>query len=55
MAEKGFAAVTSKEICESAGVNNAAVNYHFGSRDGLHRAVQMCIRDRVKSVAFSIS
>ena len=39
MAEKGFAAVTSKEICESAGVNTAAVNYHFGSKDALVQAV----------------
>lgn len=39
IAEKGFAAVTSKEICTSSGVNTAAVNYHFGSRDGLYLAV----------------
>lgn len=39
IAEKGFAAVTSKEICTAAGVNLAAVNYHFGSRDGLYLAV----------------
>ena len=30
IAEKGFAAVTSKEICTSSGVNTAAVNYHYG-------------------------
>lgn len=28
IAEKGFASVTSKEICRAAGVNLAAVNYH---------------------------
>lgn len=39
IAEKGFASVTSKEICQAAGVNLAAVNYHFGSRDGLYLAV----------------
>lgn len=29
IAEKGFASVTSKEICRAAGVNLAAVNYHL--------------------------
>ncbi|WP_422097562.1 TetR/AcrR family transcriptional regulator [Variovorax sp.] len=38
-AERGFAASTSKEICTRAGTNMAAVNYHFGGRDGLYEAV----------------
>lgn len=38
-AERGFADSTSKEICTRAGTNMAAVNYHFGSRDGLYEAV----------------
>jgi len=38
-ADKGYAGATSKEICERAGTNMAAVNYHFGSRDDLYRAV----------------
>ncbi|HEX7689561.1 MAG TPA: TetR family transcriptional regulator, partial [Burkholderiaceae bacterium] len=38
-AERGFAGMTSKEICERAQVNVAAVNYHFGSRDALYDAV----------------
>lgn len=38
-AEKGFARTTSKEICARAGVNLAAVNYHFGSRDALYDEV----------------
>jgi AcrR family transcriptional regulator len=35
----GFKAVTSKMICAKAQVNAAAVNYHFGNREGLYRAV----------------
>lgn len=38
-AERGYADATSKEICARAGTNAAAVNYHFGSRDGLYEAV----------------
>lgn len=39
IAEYGYAATTSKMICEKARTNTAAVNYHFGSRDGLYVAV----------------
>lgn len=38
-AAKGYARTTSKEICESAGTNIAAVNYHFGDKDGLYAEV----------------
>lgn len=38
-AERGYAEATSKEICLRAGVNAAAINYHFGSRDALYEAV----------------
>lgn len=39
IAQHGFEATTSKLICSTAQVNMAAVNYHFGSRDGLYLAV----------------
>jgi len=34
-AEHGFATVTVRDICNKAGANVAAVNYHFGGKDGL--------------------
>jgi TetR/AcrR family transcriptional regulator, regulator of cefoperazone and chloramphenicol sensitivity len=38
-AEKGFHAATIRDICESAGVNIAAVNYHFSSKEALYDKV----------------
>jgi TetR/AcrR family transcriptional regulator, regulator of cefoperazone and chloramphenicol sensitivity len=38
-ADRGFAKVTVRDICQKARANVAAVNYHFGGKDGLYRAV----------------
>jgi len=38
-AQRGYARTTSKEICKRAGANIAAVNYHFGGKEGLYAAV----------------
>jgi AcrR family transcriptional regulator len=35
-AERGYGQSTSKEICERAGMNSAAVNYHFGGFEALY-------------------
>jgi TetR/AcrR family transcriptional regulator len=36
--EKGFDGTTIREIAESAGVNHALINYHFGSKDALWKS-----------------
>ena len=37
--DRGVAAVSVRDITAAAGANIAAVNYHFGSKDGLLQAV----------------
>jgi AcrR family transcriptional regulator len=38
-AQYGYRAATVRQICEKAGANIAAVNYHFGDKEGLYLAV----------------
>jgi AcrR family transcriptional regulator len=38
-AERGYQAATTRQICEKAGANIAAINYHFGDKEGLYMAV----------------
>ena len=49
-AQKGFERTTAKEICERAGTNTAAVNYHFGGIEALYAAVMEEARNRIFSV-----
>jgi AcrR family transcriptional regulator len=49
-AERGYVYATSKEICERASANIAAVNYHFGGKDGLYAAVLEEAHARLVSV-----
>jgi AcrR family transcriptional regulator len=38
-AAKGYAAAATREICQAAGVNIAAIHYYFGGKEELYRAV----------------
>jgi AcrR family transcriptional regulator len=38
-ADRGYRAATIREICDAAGANLAAVNYHFGDKLGLYTQV----------------
>lgn len=49
-AQHGYDGTTSKKICQKAGVNMAAVNYHFGSRYGLYVAVLEEVQDYLVNV-----
>ncbi len=46
-AQQGFAETTSKAIAQLAGADLASINYHFGSRNGLYRAVLLEAHRRV--------
>ena len=50
-AERGFYAVTIREITKAARCNLAAVNYHFGSKENLYMEVFRCFwKPRAKRV-----
>lgn len=53
-AERGWANVAAKDVCDMAGVNCASVNYWFGGRDQLYEAVLSRIPDTIFSQELEI-
>ncbi|MEO8409072.1 MAG: CerR family C-terminal domain-containing protein [Propionivibrio sp.] len=47
-ARKGFSSVSTRELAEVSGVNQALIGYHFGGKEGLYLAVFEHISARVK-------
>ncbi len=45
--EEGFNKASTRQIAADAGVNPPALQYYFGSKEGLHRACAQFIIDRV--------
>lgn len=45
--EKGFASTTLRDVTDAAGVNLAAVNYHFGSKEALFKEM---MRERIEPI-----
>ena len=48
-AERGVAQTTLREVTRAAGVNMAAVNYHFGGKEALANAVFADLSERVNT------
>jgi AcrR family transcriptional regulator len=49
-ATKGFDGATTQEICSLAQANIAAVNYHYGSKENLYRAVWEYGQSRMQKI-----
>src|SRR5487761_2739059 len=45
----GFEATTTRALAERAGVNLPAIQYYFGSKEGLYRAVNQQIAERISA------
>ena len=48
-AERGFEGATTRSLAEAAGVNQAAILYHFGGKEGLYAAIAETIATRAGS------
>lgn len=48
-AARGFSDVTTRELADAAGANQAAILYHFGSKEGLYLAVAEHVAQRART------
>ncbi len=48
-AEHGYKATAVREICQAAGANVAAINYHFQSKLGLYKEVVRRVADQMET------
>lgn len=48
-AARGFADVTTRELADAAGANQAAILYHFGSKEALYLAVAEHVATRARA------
>lgn len=52
-ATQGFDATSTRQIAQKAGANLSAISYHFGSKEGLYKAVFLrcfeCIKNIIKN------
>ena len=46
---RDFSAVTTRELAVAAGANQAAILYHFGSKEGLYRGVAEHVAERARA------
>ncbi len=44
----GFAAVSTRTLCEHAGTNVSSIKYHFGGKEELYRAAVLYVIDQLK-------
>jgi Transcriptional regulator len=47
-ASRGYSDVTTRELADAASANQAAILYHFGSKEGLYLAVAELVADRAR-------
>lgn len=45
----GYEGVSVRRICDAAQMNVAAINYHFGGKEGLYRAIAVHIKAQLQS------